>query len=104
MRSLSVLYTTTSITMLLLQENVMFRYFVQDSSIIMSVPEEPFINYGMVTVSSNCICLCVCLSMCNNSVCVSLSLCLSACVCICLYVYLSTCICLCMFVCLYQCL
>ena len=38
------------ITMLLLQEDVMFRYFVQDSSVIIGVLEEPFIDDGMVTI------------------------------------------------------
>ena len=67
MRSLSVLYTTTSITMLLLQEDVMFRYFVQDSSVIIGVLEEPFLDNGMVTTrvcASVYACMFVCMYVC----------------------------------------
>ena len=60
----------------------MFRYSVQDSSVIISVLEEPFIDNGMVTACvyngvMYCMCLCVCLSMYNS---LSVSLCLSVCV------------------------
>ena len=46
----------------------MFRYFVQDSSVIIGVLEEPSIDDGMVTTCvcngvMYCMCLCVCLSM-----------------------------------------
>ena len=82
------LYTTTSITMLLLQEDVIFRYFVQDSSVIIGVLEESFIDDGMVTVSSNCICLCI-------SVCPCVTLCVFLCPYVCLHV--------CVFVFMYIC-
>ena len=34
--------------LILLQEDVMFRYFVLDSSVIIGVLEEPFVDDGMV--------------------------------------------------------
>ena len=97
MRSLSVLYTTTSITMLLLQEDMMLRYFVQDSSVIIGVLEELFIYDGMVTtcvhtIEQCALTVCVCGYICPcNSLSVSLSLCLSVCV----FVYMHACIFVC---------
>ena len=97
MRSLSVLYTTTSITMLLLHKDVMFRYFVQDSSVIIDVLQEPFIDDGMVTacvyngvMSSNylfmymsvCVYVCPCATLC-------MFLCPFVCLCVFVYMYMS---------------
>ena len=104
MRSLSVLYTTTNITMLLLQEDVMFRYFVQDISVITSVLEEPFIDDGMVTtcvysgvMSSNCIhmsCVCLCVYVCPCET-LRFSVLIFVCVCVCPYTFVWLCVCLC---------
>ena len=38
----------TMIYVLLLQGDVMFRYFVLDSSVIIGVLEEPFVDDGMI--------------------------------------------------------
>ena len=38
------------LAMLLPQEDVMFRYFVHDSSVIIGVLEEPFVDDGMATI------------------------------------------------------
>ena len=40
----------TMIYVLLLQGDVMFRYFVLDSSVIIGVLEEPFVDDGMIYI------------------------------------------------------
>ena len=91
MRSLSVLYTTTSITTLLLQEDVM----VQESSVIIGVLEEPFIDDGIAYCMSEYIIysymfvsLYVCLSLRKSVVCTFICLYMHLCVlCVCVYVH-----------------